>query len=120
MIAVAGLPIRGAINVNDVVRYKLDDGSTILVEVSAPEGMRPAARPAEIAAAAAQSLQAALEPIEPLVRTVAARLRQLPESPDEVTVEFGVKLGAEAGIVLARAAVDAQLQLKLTWKSDAD
>jgi hypothetical protein len=102
---------------SELAHYVLDDGSALLVEITESDGLRRAARPQDVVTTAAASLRSALEPIEPLVRTLATKLRKLPESPDEATVEFGVKLGAEAGIVLARTAVEAHLHLKLTWKS---
>ena len=37
----------------------------------------------------------------------------------QVEIEFGVKLSAEAGALIARTAADAHLTVKLTWSPGA-
>jgi hypothetical protein len=40
----------------------------------------------------------------------------LVEPPDEVAVEFGVKMTVETGAVIAKASTDANFKINLTWK----
>ena len=43
------------------------------------------------------------------------RLTSLASPPDEVEVEFGVKLNAETGAVIAKAATEANFKINLKW-----
>ena len=47
------------------------------------------------------------------------QLRSLAEPPDEVEVEFGVKMSAEPGAIIAKASTEANFKINLTWKKDA-
>ncbi|MEU4219717.1 CU044_2847 family protein [Actinoplanes sp. NPDC026623] len=40
--------------------------------------------------------------------------------PDEIEVEFGIKLTAQAGAVLAKASTEAHFKVKLTWAKNND
>jgi len=102
-----------------LVEFPLEDGSTILVEVDEPESIGGAARVArdhKTIEKAKQTFETALDKIKPTANAVIAKLRDLYEAPDEVTVEFGLKLSAEAGIVLAAAGIEANYKVMLTWK----
>jgi hypothetical protein len=48
-----------------------------------------------------------------------ARMSQIEQAvqPDEASVEFGLALKADAGVVVAQAGADASFKVKLTWKS---
>ena len=52
--------------------------------------------------------------IKPFTSTVLATLRD--QAADEATVEFGVKLAANSGVIFTSAGVEASLIFKLTWK----
>jgi len=36
-------------------------------------------------------------------------------APEHFTVEFGVKLGGETGIIVAKGTVEANLKITMTW-----
>jgi hypothetical protein len=50
--------------------------------------------------------------------TVAAfdQLRQLANPPDEIDIEFGVKLHADLGAIIARTGGEANFQIALRWR----
>ena len=99
-----------------LVTYILDDGSEIVVEVDVPQaGMMPATR-GGVGEKGRRSFEKALESLRPAAQAVLAKLRSLTEPPDEVTVEFGLKLGAEAGAILAASSMEANYKVTLTWK----
>ncbi|WP_234380096.1 CU044_2847 family protein [Streptomyces sp. CMB-StM0423] len=81
------------------------------------DGIVRAARPGEVAASAGRTLQDALDGIRPVAAAVHERLRALPAAPDRVTVEFGVKLSAEAGVIVARGTAEANFTVTLEWES---
>jgi hypothetical protein len=47
---------------------------------------------------------------------VTAAVASAAQRPDEVSVEFGLKLDAAAGALLARAGTEAHVTVTLTWK----
>jgi hypothetical protein len=99
-----------------LIEYELDDGSTIIVEVDLPEaGIERAGRGDQIIKAK-ERFGDALEHIKPLAQTVIAKLEGL--SADEIDVEFGIKLGAKAGIILASADSEANITVRLIWKKE--
>ena len=46
---------------------------------------------------------------------IVSKLRSIADSPDEVQVEFGVELSAEAGAIVSKAGGSCQLTVTLTW-----
>jgi hypothetical protein len=55
-----------------------------------------------------------VDQIKPGLEVVLARLKEL--AVDEVRVEFGVILGAEAGAVIAKGSAEAHFAVTLAWK----
>lgn len=94
---------------------------TIIVEFEAQPGLHQTAlAPEEIAARSAIAVARAMTTIQAMAEKVAAAARRASAPPDEVTVEFGIKLDAAAGAVIAKAGAGASLTVSLTWrKGDA-
>lgn len=65
-----------------------------------------------------QSFEAALEKIRPAAQTIIAKLRALHDPPDEIEVEFGLKMSAEAGAFIAAASTEANYKVTLTGKRE--
>lgn len=90
----------------------------MLVQVSDAElpGDLPLAstRPGEVVARARQSLEQALDQVTPAMRAMLDRLVAM--SPDEVSVEFGLTLGVETGVVIAKGTSEMHFAVTLTWK----
>ena len=103
-----------------LISYVLDDGSEILVEVAVPggTGMVPATRGGEEVVKTERSFSKALDSLRPAAQTVLAKLRALSDPPDEIKVEFGIKLGGKAGAILASSSVEANYKVTLTWKRE--
>ena len=104
----------------ELVEFKLEDGGTIFVEVEMPEegGMVPASAMRGVQQKARQTFEAALETIRPAAQAIIRKLRALHDPPDEIEVEFGLKMGAETGDVIAAAAMEANYKVTLTWKQE--
>jgi hypothetical protein len=66
------------------------------------------------------SFEDALEKARPMASSLVAKLRAIGDAaghpPDEVQVEFGLILSAEAGAVLAAASAGANYKVIMTWK----
>ncbi|MEK7324274.1 MAG: CU044_2847 family protein [Chloroflexota bacterium] len=92
----------------------------IVVELDEPEGGLQQARlnPAEAAEALAEkseaAIRAALEKVKDIGEQVAATVKKISEPPTEATVEFGLKLGAEAGVI-AEGTGEAHFVVTLKW-----
>jgi hypothetical protein len=104
------------IPMKQLVEYELEDGSTLLVEVDLPEaGIERTGRGDQIVKAK-ERFADAIEQIKPVAHTVLAKLRDL--SADEIGVEFGIKLSAKTGVILASADAEANFTVTLTWKRE--
>ncbi|MFI7018977.1 CU044_2847 family protein [Streptomyces sp. NPDC050164] len=97
-----------------LARLPLEGGGSILFE--APEisdGPVKAGRVGEAIQELPSTLQAALVPVTDMARSALNQLRQA--SPDEVEIEFGVNLAAQAGAVIAKSEAGCHLRVKVTW-----
>jgi len=102
-----------------LVEFDLEEGGSIWVEVDMPEasGMAPALRgTVDVAEKAGQTFEAALEKARPAAAAIIQKLRALHDPPDEVKVEFGLKMSATAGAVVAATSAEANYKVSLTWK----
>src|SRR4051794_20221446 len=91
-----------------VTKFSLQDGQTVWVEVDDDteeevSGYQRVARSrgSDLATAASQSLQSALQAIKPAAEEVAATLQSLAHRPSKVEVQFGLKLSGEVGAIIA-------------------
>jgi hypothetical protein len=103
-----------------LIEVPVEGGGRLLVEADPeqlPGELRLAASqatPGEVVAKAKQSLEQALDQLQPAMSAVLARLKAV--SPDEVVVEFGLTLGAETGIVVAKGTSEVHFTVSLTWR----
>ncbi|WP_419999492.1 CU044_2847 family protein [Streptomyces boninensis] len=92
-----------------VVRVQVREVDESLVRVS--RGSRAVAR-------AGQSFDQILDTVRPVAERFVGRMRDMAQAPDEVTLEFGVSLSAEADVVIASTATAANFGVTLTWRND--
>ena len=119
-------PDRKAGIVRRLVDFPMHDGGSVVVEVdddAAGGGVRagggvtrgwPDRRVVE---QAQQSFEQAVGRVQPAVQAMLGRLRALADAPDEVQVEFGVQLSAEAGAFVAAASSTGNFRVSMTWRS---
>jgi len=101
-----------------LVEFPLESGGTVIVEVNEPseEGtIERVARFGEVSARANKSLEATLEQITPAAEAILKRFTGLSQLPDEIEVEFGLKLNAEVGAFVASGSIEANYVIKLKW-----
>jgi Trypsin-co-occurring domain 1 len=101
-----------------LLQVPLDSGEALLVEADRADipadGLTLAApKPGEAVARAAHTLTESLEKLEPVLRAVREKLQEA--SPDHFAVEFGVKLGGETGVILAKGTAEVNLKITMTW-----
>jgi hypothetical protein len=100
-----------------LVEFPLAAGGSVLVDVSGQAG--PAMRGlhgVDVVERARQTFEEAVGHVRPAVEGVIAQLRSLAEAPDEVHVEFGLDLHAEAGAFIAAVGSTANFTVALTWR----
>lgn len=101
-----------------LIEFPLDGGGTVLLQASdedLPGDLELAAlRPGEVAARARETVQQAIDQVTPAIDAVVGRLRAM--APDEMAVEFGIVLGAEAGAVIAKGHADVHFTVTATWR----
>ncbi|MCB8939264.1 MAG: hypothetical protein H6655_12685 [Ardenticatenaceae bacterium] len=54
--------------------------------------------------------------IHSVTKMVAKAVKESPLKPAEITVEFGVAIKAEAGILIANKSAEGQIKISLSWK----
>lgn len=105
------------------VEVPLGDGSDESVRVQireVDETLVRVGRGGRSIARAERSLGQMLDTVRPVAESFVGRFRGLANAPDEITLEFGVSLSAEADVVIASTATAANFSVSLTWnRSDA-
>lgn len=101
-----------------LIEVPLDGAGTIVMEVDDEDasGIVRSARPGEVVGAAVMSFDAALERFQPMAQKLIAKLGDIADRPDEVGVEFGLKMSMEAGLVVAHTSGEANFKVSLQWR----
>jgi hypothetical protein len=104
--------------VSEVVAVPVDTGGRLLFEMTAegasselqlaspkgPDAIRQTSR----------SLEGILDELTPALRVVFDRLART--GPDEVQIQFGLKLGTEANLIIARGTSSVHFDVTLHWR----
>jgi len=97
----------------------IEAGAELIVEVdrrNVPDDLVLAgADPYQITARAAESLEILLAKVTPTVEAVGQWARSA--APDECSVEFGLKIGGEAGIMVAKGTAEVNFVVTLLWRT---
>jgi len=101
-----------------LIEVPLEGAPPVVMEIddAGDSGLTRSARPGEAMATAAKSFDAALERLQPMAQTLITKLRELGERPDEVGVEFGLKMTIDAGLVVAHTSGEANFKISMQWK----
>ncbi|MFI1352652.1 CU044_2847 family protein [Streptomyces sp. NPDC020898] len=98
-----------------LVEFKTEDGAVVVVEgVDDGSGARLVSR-GDGPAQAARTFEGALDGVRAAAQSALRVFREGPLQPDSVEIEFGVKLGAETGAILAKGSAEGHLVVKLSW-----
>lgn len=100
-----------------LMEFRTEDGALVLAEdVSTRSGARLVSR-GDGPAQAARTFEGALEGVRAAAASALRVFRDGSLRPDEVEIEFGVKLSAEAGAVIAKGSTEGHLVVKLSWSA---
>lgn len=105
-------------NRKELMEFAMDDGSVVLAEVDEVPtfGQVPVSAGDNTIRRAQKSFKEATQSIRPIANSILGSLQTIEVAPDEINVEFGIKLEGQAGVILAAASTEANLVVKLTWK----
>ena len=62
------------------------------------------------------TLEDALRRLKPSLRKVIHLLKEV--SADETEVEFGLKIGGESGVIIAKGTAEVNFVVRMSWKSE--
>lgn len=107
-----------------VLDMPLEEGGSIKVEVDeAPAGSDPqrpvtrGGRSEEMVTSATETFEQALGGVAPASRAIVAKLRAASD-PTTITVEFGITISADAGVIVARTGGSANFRVVLTYSDE--
>ncbi|WP_046730681.1 CU044_2847 family protein [Streptomyces humi] len=93
---------------------------TVQVEIEqVADGLADVSRSGRLAARAARSLGDMLIGIRPVAASFVEGFAGMDHSPDEIGLEFGLSLTAQADVVVSSTAAAANFKVTLTWKKPA-
>lgn len=113
---------KGEVVATQLVKTRVGD-ETIWVEATVLPGSQPTASPDRNAQKVLDAFSAARRVIVDLATEVAATGQELADRavrPDEIAVEFGLKIATEGSIILVSGSAEASLTVKLTYKGTPD
>ena len=100
------LPVSGADGQPELVKVQIEQSGDGLVRV---------ARPGEVVARATRSLGEMLGTVRPVAQNFVDGFRGMVHAPDEIGVEFGLSLSAEADVVISSTSAQANFKVSLVW-----
>jgi hypothetical protein len=110
---------------SELVRFESDQGGEVLVEVAEPvDGptggrvTRGGGRSAAVISDAGESLEQVLGKLGPVIQGVVTKLRESADWPEQVEVEFAVKISADSNVIIARAGGEANFRVLMRWSKE--
>lgn len=99
-----------------------EDDEVIIVEFAPVPGVRSVSlSPKDVIEKSQEAVEAALKNMQKMAKKTAKAIKKIPvtEKPGTISVSFGLKLTAEGGAVLAKAGLEAGINVTMTWQDSA-
>jgi hypothetical protein len=99
-----------------------DEDEVILVEFAPAAGVRSVSLSPQAAIEKSQeAIDHAMKSIRGMAKKTTKAIKEIPvaERPGTIAVSFGLKLTAEGGAVVAKAGVEAGINVTMTWQRTA-
>jgi hypothetical protein len=94
---------------DDIVVFEVDRGEI------ADDLVLATSEPGKVVARARTTLEDALTGLKPSLAKVVHVLQEI--APGETTVEFGLKMGGETGVIIAQGTAEVNFTVSMSWKS---
>jgi hypothetical protein len=101
-----GMPVQGGSDDILVIEVDRSEVADDLV-LASPE-------PGKVADRTRVTVEEALRRLKPSLEKIVQLLKDL--SPDETVVEFGLKMGGETGVIVARGTAEVNFAIRMSWK----
>ena len=99
-----------------------EDDEVILVELTPTAGVRSVSlSPTDMLEKSKEAMDHAMKSIRGMAKKTVRSIKEIPisERPTTISVEFGLKLNAEGNAVVAKAGMEATLNVTMTWEHKA-
>ena len=96
-----------------------EDDGVILVELTPTAGVRSVSiSPTDMLEKSQEAMDHAMKSIRGMAKKTVRTIKEIPisERPTTISVEFGLKLNAEGNAVVAKASMEATLNVTMTWE----
>ncbi len=105
---------------SELVRVELSDGGFLMVEAIDPgDGVARASRRTGGVVNAAHTLRDSFTQLRAAADDMVQTFGRMVTAPEEFEIEFGVRITAETGAVVAKAGGEAHFMVRLTWAKPA-
>lgn len=109
------------------VQFDLDDGQILLVETDMPDdesvtegfNLVSNSEDEEKIVKSSKQFQDVAKGIAPVANTILESLKAM-NSPQEIQLEFGVKLDFASNVLIAKASTEANFKIMLKWENKVD
>jgi len=100
----------------DYIEVHSEDVGVVRFEVDDYDGPVQAGRTLDKARGYTEaSLEDGIEHAKAIAKTVVTKISGLPQRPEKITVEIGLKATADAGIIIAKSSAEAHIAISLEW-----
>lgn len=99
-----------------------ENDEVILVELTPTAGVRSVSiSPTDMLEKSKEAMDHAMKSIRGMAKKTVRTIKEIPisERPTTISVEFGLKLNAEGNAVVAKAGMEATLNVTMTWEHKA-
>jgi hypothetical protein len=101
---------------SETIEFPLLGGGTVAVEVRpGTSGRVTRGGVAETISKATRSFEDAVSVVEPIAAALVSKLRNIEDGAESVDLKFGLKFSAEAGVVIAAASTEANIEIRISW-----
>ena len=100
-----------------------DDDEVILVDLQPVAGIRSVSiDPKDLAQKSKEAIDHAMKSMQGMAKKTVRAIKKIPisERPHTVEVSFGLKLTAEGNAVVAKAGMEAAINVTMTWNRKED
>jgi len=98
--------------------------STFNIKIEFPETpirSFAAIKPDETTTTSAKALDSSMDTIAYMAKQVTSTVDSMDKArPNEVTVKFGIKFDARAGAIIAKAGIEASMNVELKWQDEKE
>ena len=94
-----------------LIRYPLMAGGTLLVEIDDHAEVQQEVIKNQY------TLESVFKSITPGIEALSEQLRRLTSTPDQINIEFGVKLTDSSEAVISKSATEGSIKITLVWKA---